>query len=136
MMCWLKRFDDCLYSPTPTGAVADATQTEHLLHGNEKRERLKRRDINGQITMKRVKRMRVPEEALGGQLLRKLQPLKTSIHFNVEKLFHIGKNFLHYKEVRYKALIKNAAQLHRLFLLTNLLIARRRTLTLDIKSAS
>ena len=117
---------------------ADITQTEHLLHGDEKevfldagyvgaekRDALKERDINWQIAMKRGKLKAVPEETLVGQLLRKLESVKASIRSKVEHPFHIVKNLFHYKKVRYKGLEKNTAQLHTLFALANLMIAKR-----------
>jgi len=123
---------------------ADVTQTEHLLHGDEKevfldagyvgaekREALKDRDINWQIAMKRGKLKAVPEETLVGQLLRKLESVKASIRSKVEHPFHIVKNLFHYKKVRYKGLEKNTAHLHTLFALANLMIAKRRLLALD-----
>ncbi len=97
---------------------------------------LKGRDINWQIAMKRGKLKAVPEEALVGQLLRKLESVKASIRSKVEHPFHIVKNLFHYKKVRYKGLAKNTAQLHTLFALANLMIAKRRLLALDGQVAS
>jgi len=129
--------------------AADVTQTEHLLHGNEKdvfldagyvgaekREELKDLDINWQIAMKRGKLKVVPEDTLVGQLLRKLESLKASIRSKVEHPFHIVKNLFHYRKVRYKGLAKNTAQLHTLFALANLMIAKRKLLALDTQVAS
>jgi IS5 family transposase len=128
---------------------ADVTQTEHLLHGEEKdvfldagyvgadkREELKDRDVNWQIAMKRGKLKAVSEESGFGQLLRKLESLKASIRSKVEHPFHIVKNLFHYKKVRYKGLDKNTAQLHTLFALANLMIAKRKLLALDGQVAS
>ncbi|HRF04740.1 IS5 family transposase [Accumulibacter sp.] len=128
---------------------ADVTQTEHLLHGEEKdvfldagyigadkREKLKGRDVNWQIAMKRGKLKAVSEESGFGQLLRKLESLKASIRSKVEHPFHIVKNLFHYKKVRYKGLDKNTAQLHTLFALANLMIAKRKLLALDGQVAS
>jgi IS5 family transposase len=128
---------------------ADVTQTEHLLHGEEKdvfldagyigadkREELKDRDVNWQIAMKRGKLKAVSEESGFGQLLRKLESLKASIRSKVEHPFHIVKNLFHYKKVRYKGLEKNTAQLHTLFALANLMIAKRKLLALNSQVAS
>jgi IS5 family transposase len=128
---------------------ADVTQTEHLLHGDEKdvfldagyvgadkREELKDRDVNWQIAMKRGKLKAVSEESGFGQLLRKLESLKASIRSKVEHPFHIVKNLFHYKKVRYKGLEKNTAQLHTLFALANLMIAKRKLLALNSQVAS
>ena len=128
---------------------ADVTQTEHLLHGEEKdvfldagyigadkREELKDRDVSWQIAMKRGKLKAVSEESGFGQLLRKLESLKASIRSKVEHPFHIVKNLFHYKKVRYKGLEKNTAQLHTLFALANLMIAKRKLLALSSQVAS
>ncbi|MEF8723394.1 MAG: IS5 family transposase [Candidatus Accumulibacter delftensis] len=128
---------------------ADVTQTEHLLHGEEKdvfldagyvgadkREELKERDVNWEIAMKRGKLKAVSEESGFGQLLRKLESLKASIRSKVEHPFHIVKNLFHYKKVRYKGLEKNTAQLHTLFALANLMIAKRKLLALNSQVAS
>ena len=128
---------------------ADVTQTEHLLHGEvknvflnagyigaDKREELKERKINWQIAMKRGKLKAVSEESSFGQLLRKLESLKASIRSKVEHPFHIVKNLFHYKKVRYKGLDKNTAQLHTLFALANLMIAKRKLLALSSQVAS
>ena len=42
----------------------------------------------------------------------------------VEHPFHIVKNRFHYKKLRYRGLTKNTAQLHTLFALANLVIAK------------
>ena len=41
------------------------------------------------------------------------------------------KNLFHFRKVRYKGLAKNTAQLHTLFGLANLMIAKRRLLALN-----
>lgn len=128
---------------------ADVTQTEHLLHGEEKdvfldagyvgaekREELKDLDINWPIAMKRGKLKAVSEDTLVGQLLRQLESLKASIRSKVEHPFHIVKNLFHFRKVRYKGLAKNTAQLHTLFGLANLVIAKRRLLALQAPVAS
>jgi len=87
---------------------ADVTQTEHLLHGEEKdvfldagyagadkRDELKDRDINWQIAMKRGKLKAVSEKSWFGQLLRKLDSLKASIRSKVEYPFPVVKNLFH-----------------------------------------
>jgi IS5 family transposase len=68
------------------------------------------------------------QETLVGQLLRKLESLKASIRSKVEHPLHIVKNLFHYKKVRYNGLEKNTAQLHTLFALANLVIAKRKLL--------
>jgi IS5 family transposase len=128
---------------------ADVTQTEHLLHGEEKdvlldagyigadkRDELKDRDIKWQIAMKRGKLKAVSEGSGFGQLLRKLESRKASIKSKVEHPFHIVTNLFHFKKVPYKGLDKNTAQLHTPFALANLLIAKRKLLALNSQVAS
>ena len=54
---------------------------------------------------------------------------KAQLRTRVEHLFPIIKNLFGYRKVRYRGLAKNLAQLHSLFTLANLLIARRRLAT-------
>jgi IS5 family transposase len=49
----------------------------------------------------------------------------------VERPFHIVNNLFHFRKVRYMGLVKNTAQLHTLFGLANLMIAKRRLLALN-----
>lgn len=46
----------------------------------------------------------------------------------MEHPFHIVQNLFKHRKVRYRGLRKNTAQLHTLFALANLLIARKRLL--------
>ena len=129
--------------------VADVTQTGEVLHGEEKmvyldagytgvekREELKDRDIDWQVAMKRGKLKAVPEESVRGRLLHQLESVKASIRSKVEHPFHIVKNLFHFRKVRYKGLVKNTAQLHMLFGLANLVIAKRRLLAPNGQVAS
>jgi len=43
----------------------------------------------------------------------------------VEHAFHVVKNLFGYRKVRYRGLSKNTAQLHTLFALANLVLAKR-----------
>jgi IS5 family transposase len=54
-----------------------------------------------------------------------LERLKAQVRARVEHPFHIIKNLFHYRKTRYRGLAKNTAQLHTLFALANLIIARR-----------
>jgi len=129
--------------------VGDVTQTAQVLHGEEKvayldagytgvekREELKDLDIDWQVAMKRGKLKALPEDSKLGQLLRKLETVKTRIRSKVEHPFHIVKNLFHFRKVRYKGLAKNTAQLHTLFGLANLVIAKRRLLALNSQVAA
>ena len=129
--------------------VSDITQTEHLLHGDEKdvfldagytgaqkRDELKDLPVHWQIAMKRGKLKVVPEGSVLGKLLRQLESLKASVRSKVEHPFHVIKNLFHFRKVRYKGLAKNTAQLHILFGLANLVIAKRKLLALHAQGAS
>jgi IS5 family transposase len=129
--------------------VGDVTQTEHLLHGEEKdvfldagyigaekREELKDKKVSWQIAMKRGKLKAMPEGSAHRELFETLERAKASIRARVEHAFHVLKNLFHYKKVRYKGLAKNTAQLHTLFGLVNLAIAKRRLLALHAQGAS
>jgi IS5 family transposase len=139
-----------VHSLTGTAAnVADVTETGKLLHGQEqtvfvdagyigadKREELKDRAIDWQIAMKRGKLKAMPEGSRHKVLLEQLERLKASVRAKVEHPFHVVKNLFHYKKVRYKGLAKNTAQLHTLFALANLVIAKRQVLALHAQAAS
>lgn len=129
--------------------VGDVTQTAQVLHGEEtvvyldagytgveKREELKDLDIDWQVAMKQGKLKALPEDSQLGQLWRKLETVKARIRSKVEHPFHIVKNLFHFRKVRYKGLAKNTAQLHTLFGLANLVIAKRHLLALQAQVAS
>lgn len=129
--------------------VADVTQTEHLLHGEEKavfldagyvgaekRDELKDKDITWNIAMKRGKLKAMPEVSEHRKLFEKLEKMKASVRARVEHAFHVLKNLFHFRKVRYKGLEKNTAQLHTLFGLVNLVIAKRQLLALHAQGAS
>jgi len=102
----------------------------------EKWDELKDRDIDWQVAMRRGKLKAVPEESVLGHLLRQLESVKACIQSKVEHPFHIVKNLFHFRKVRKKGLATNTAQLHTLFGLANLVIAKRRLLALNSQVAS
>jgi transposase, IS5 family len=51
------------------------------------------------------------------------------VRARVEHPLHLLKNLFRHRKTRYRGLAKNTAQLHRLFALANLVIARRSLLT-------
>jgi IS5 family transposase len=53
-----------------------------------------------------------------------LEKAKAQLRAYVEHPFHIVKNLFKYSKVRYRGLAKNTAQLHSLFALANLVIAK------------
>jgi len=126
--------------------AADVTQTAEVLHGEEttvyldagytgveKREELRDRDIDWQVASKLKA---IPKESQLGPLLRRLESVKASIRSKVEHPFHIVKNLFSHRKVRYRGLKKNTAQLHILFALANLVIAKRQLLALHSQGAS
>jgi transposase, IS5 family len=62
--------------------------------------------------------------------------VKASIRAKVEHPCHVIKNLFGHKKARYKGLAKNTAQLHSLFALANLVLARRRLFALDAQGAT
>ena len=55
----------------------------------------------------------------------RLERVKAQVRARVEHPFHILKNLFRHRKTRYRGLAKNTAQLHGLFALANLFIARR-----------
>ena len=56
---------------------------------------------------------------------KELEKLRAQVRARVEHPFHVVKNLFGYRKTRYRGLAKNAAQLHTLFALANLVLARR-----------
>jgi IS5 family transposase len=117
--------------------VSDITQTASLLHGEEqevfadagyigveKRAELKDRAVKWHIAMKRSALKAVADPELK-TLTERVERLKAKLRARVEHPFHVVKNLFGYRKVRYKGLKKNTAQLHSLFGLANLVIAKR-----------
>jgi transposase, IS5 family len=126
----------------------DVTQAHALLHGEEKiafgdagyqgverREENQGSEVEWKVALRPGKRKALPKTAIG-RLKEKIEQLKASIRAKVEHPFHIVKNILGMKKVRYKGLAKNTAQLFTLFGLANLLIAKRRMFELNAQGAS
>ena len=117
--------------------VSDISQTQHLLHGQEKRvhadagytgvekrEEFKGSKIDWLVAAKRGK-IKAMAEGLKKDLIREWERRKAQVRSRVEHPFHIIKNLFKYRKVRYRGLRKNLAQLHSLFALANLVIAGR-----------
>jgi IS5 family transposase len=119
--------------------VADIAQTHTLLHGQEKEAYAdagylgveKREEITTQcpgvewhVAAKRGKVKALAEGRIK-DLTVQLERLKAQVRARVEHPFHIIKNLFRYRKTRYRGLAKNTAQLHTLFALANLVIARR-----------
>jgi len=123
---------------TTPANISDVTQAHNLLHGEErtvhgdagykgveKRAENKATLVNWMVAMCPGKRRALPD-TVSGRCQERLEKAKASIRAKVEHPFHIIKNILGLKKVRYRGLAKNTAQLFTLFGLANLLIAGRR----------
>jgi len=119
--------------------VSDLSQTHELLHGQErdvfadagylgvqKRPEIAAREGQPRwhIAAKRGAIRALPEDKLK-EATCKFERIKAQIRARVEHPFHILKNLFKYRKVRYRGLAKNIAQLHTLFALANLILARR-----------
>jgi transposase, IS5 family len=129
-----------VHSVTGTAAqVADIAQTHALLHGQEKagyadagylgvekRAAIARQcpGVEWYVAAKRG-RIKAMAEGVIKDLTQQLERLKAQVRARVEHPFHILKNLFRHRKTRYRGLAKNTAQLHTLFALANLVIARR-----------
>jgi len=122
---------------------ADVTQTAALLHGEEKvvyadagyvgvekRKEVveKALEVKFHVAAKRGKIKAMADGAIK-ELTVQMEKLKASVRAKVEHPFHIVKNLFKHRKVRYRGLSKNTAQLHTLFALANLVIAKRSLLS-------
>ena len=119
--------------------VADIQCARELLHGEEKAGYVdagytgieKRDQAAGDqgkrtwyVALKRGKIKRMVEGEIK-ELTCRIEKLKAQVRAKVEHPFHVVKNLFGYRKVRYRGLQKNTAQLHTLFGLANLVIAKR-----------
>src|SRR6186713_3362761 len=115
---------------------ADITQTAALLHGDEedvfgdagytgadKRPELEDRDVSWNIAIKRSIIKALPKTLR--DLAEPVERALSQVRAVVEHPFHIVKNLFRHKKLRYRGLHKNTAQLHTLFALANLVIAKK-----------
>jgi transposase, IS5 family len=125
---------------TTAANVADVTQAHALLTGEEdavfadagytgvdKREELLRCKATWHVAMKPGRRRALPDTPWG-HLLRDIERAKAVIRAKVEHPFRVIKRQFGYVKVRYRGLMKNAAQIVTLFALANLFQARRHLL--------
>jgi IS5 family transposase len=121
--------------------VNDVTQAGALVHGEEadvfadagyqgvaKREQTQDIQANWHVAMRPGKRRALDKPTPMGAVLDKLEHLKASIRAKVEHPFRVIKRKFGHVKVRYRGLMKNTAQLHTLFALSNLWMARHRLL--------
>lgn len=118
--------------------VSDVSQAHALLHGHEqeafgdagyigvdKRNEMKGRSVKWRVAAKR-RRIEAMQDGALKDLMIALERTKAQIRARVEHPFHVVKNLLRHRRVRYKGLAKNTAQLFSLFALANLVIAQNR----------
>ena len=118
--------------------VGDVTQAQALLHGEEsevfgdagyqgveRREENRTPEVEWHVAMKRGERKALPDTE-AGEVQELFERVKASVRAKVEHPFHVVKNLFGHRKVRYRGLAKNEAQLHTLFGLGNLLLAKRR----------
>jgi len=123
---------------TTAANVSDITQAHALLHGDEttafgdagyqgveRRQENEKSAVTWHVALRPGKRRTLPDTKTG-RLREQLEKLKASVRAKVEHPFHVVKNIFGHKKARYRGLAKNTAQLHTLFGLANLMIAKRR----------
>lgn len=121
--------------------VSDVTQARALVHGDEaevfadagyqgvdKREDTQDIKVQWHIAMRPSKRRALNRDTALGELLEQCEKLKARIRAKVEHPVRVIKRQFGHAKVRYRGLMKNTQQLHTLFALSNLWMARRRIL--------
>ena len=126
-----------------SGNVSDVVVANDLLHGEEDtvfadsgyRGAQKRPGAKPGVDWLIARRpsSRTPAEKTGklGRIIDKIEYLKASVRANVEHAFRVVKRQFGHTKVRYRGLAKNTAQLHTLFALSNLWMARRQLLAMQ-----
>ena len=94
--------------------------------GVEKREEIVTRHsaLQWYVAAKRSK-VKALAEGRVKELTLLFEKTKAQVRARVEHPFHVVKNLFRHRKVRYRGLRKNTAQLHSLFALANLFLARR-----------
>jgi len=118
--------------------VNDVTQAHALVHGAEtdvfadagyqgvgKRDETQETNVNWHVAMRPGKRKVLDKSTPMGAILDQLERAKASIRAKVEHPFRVIKRQFGHVKVRYRGLAKNTAQLHTLFALVNLYLARK-----------
>lgn len=93
--------------------------------GVEKPEELKDLAIHWQVAIERSKLKAIPQESKLGSLLRQLEAVNAKLGSTVERPFCIVRNGFGQRKVPHKWLKRNTRQLHILFGIANLVIAKR-----------
>ena len=118
---------------------ADVEVVDELLHGKEQvvhadagytgaDKRVERKNLTWQIAAKRG-RIKAMADGRAKRALERIEKAKASVRAKVEHPFRVIKRQFGLTKVRFRGLAKNTAQLHSLFALANLVIARRSLLT-------
>ena len=121
--------------------VADITQVDKLLHGEEKRvggdagytgvdKRAEHTDrkVVWQIAARRSTYKKLGKRSVLYKAKRKIEKAKAQVRARVELPFRVIKRQFGYMKTRFRGLAKNTAQLVTLFALSNLWMARRHLL--------
>ena len=119
--------------------VNDVTQAHALVHGEEsavfadagyqgvdKRDDTQAIDTQWHVAMRPGKRRLLDKADPNDAIAEQLEHVKARIRAKVEHPFRVIKRPFGHMEVRYRGLAKNTAQLHTLFALSNLWMARHR----------
>jgi IS5 family transposase len=69
-------------------------------------------------------------------LKEQVEKIKASVRAKVEHPLHVVKNLFRHRKLRYRGLAKNTAQLHVMFGLANLVIAKRSLMATQGRGAS
>ena len=119
--------------------VNDVTQANHLVHGDEsevfadagyqgvdKRVDTQAIDTQWHVAMRPGKRRLLDKSDPRDAIAEQLEHVKARIRAKVEHPFRVIKRQFGHMKVRYRGLARNTAQLHTLFALSNLWMARHR----------
>jgi len=122
--------------------VADVTQVDKLLHGEEnmvaadagytgveKRSEHEGRQVIWQVAARRSTYEKYGKRSVLYKVHRRIERAKAQTRSKVEHPFRVLKRQFGYSKVRFRGLVKNAAQMVTLFALSNLWMARRHLLT-------
>ena len=90
-----------------------------------KREETQGTQVNWHVAMRPGKRKVLDKNTPMGAILDQLERVKARIRAKVEHPFRVIKRQFGHVKVRYRGLLKNTAQLHTLFALSNLWMVRR-----------
>lgn len=126
-----------------TGAhEADINQVGALLHGDEralhgdagytgveKRKEHEGRKIDYHIATRPGTLAKLALDSRNAIIVQ-IEHAKARIRARVEHPFHVIKNLFHHRKTRYRGLAKNNEQLHAMFGVANLMLAKRRILAL------